>query len=167
MNNFIVKSNRLKQCAYIFLVLLFSVFSWIVVVVEKNKDMFYDYFYSYVGSQFCYVTSVNTDVTSSRVVRMANCQFVYFDCLDEKLDKDVILYRQVAMDISNFDEMKIFKDLEMYCVKRENIDNIYIIYGFSPKFSEFVFVEENKINFQITINDGCVTVGYPMIFGAF
>lgn len=67
----------------------------------------------------------------------------------------------------NFDFKKLLKKLNAKIVKTEITQNIYIIYAYSNKFLNFVFVEGKKVNLQIANNNNFVTVGTPLVLGSF
>lgn len=49
----------------------------------------------------------------------------------------------------------------------EIVDDIVVIYAYSPQIDNYVFVNNEKVNLQLAFNNGKITVGTPMILGSF
>lgn len=62
------------------------------------------------------------------------------------------------------DYLKVF-DAEM--VKEQTIDGVIIVYAYSSRIKDNVTVGDNKINIQIAVNRGKVTIGSPLIIGSY
>ena len=52
-------------------------------------------------------------------------------------------------------------------VLEEDVCDRTIIYAYSNKLSNYVYVQGKKVNLQIAICDDDVRIGYPLIMGAF
>lgn len=164
MTNFL---TRFKAGAYIAIFWFLLFFSLLFVCNLQKKDAFYDYFAGFCNVEFCYITNCGDAFTSNHIVQTNNCQFVYFDKDCSNVNMNKVLYKQVSFDKKSFNKLKFFNDFNIYEIKSEFVDDIAIIYGYSPSFKEVVYVNENKINFQIAIGENVVTIGYPMIFGSY
>ncbi len=153
---------------YLFLAVIFVIISTLFVVQHKNSDNFFGYFSRIENAEFCYVVNDNfTDKKDVRIVSTMNCQFVYFNKTKDDFVGADIKYKQVSFPLHNFDEKSVLENLNISITKREYVNGISIIYGYSPNFAKSICVGNAKINFQFAINDQTVTIGYPMIFGAF
>ena len=158
--------KRIKKCVHIDLFCLLTITSFLCCNLQK-RDVFYDYFADFCNVEFCYITNCDDAFTSNRIVQTNNCQFVYFDKNAGNVNMNKVLYKQVSFDKKSFNKLKFFNDFNIYEIKSEFVDDIAIIYGYSPSFKDVIYVSENKINFQIAIDGNIVTIGYPMIFGAY
>ena len=56
---------------------------------------------------------------------------------------------------------KIGMDLKI----EESIDTIKIFYGFVSGLEKYMFIKNQKINTEIAISQGKITIGYPIIIG--
>lgn len=168
-NDFFIKSNKFfANFCVLFLTFFFVIAGIFFVIQNKNCDDFFEYFSSINNAEFCYVLDDNfIENTSERNVRTMNCQFVYFNEKKDNINNQNVVYKQVSFLLKNYDEKNILNNLNITITKREYVSGISIIYGYSPSFSKSLCVGGAKINFQIAINNERVTIGYPMIFGAF
>lgn len=168
-NDFFIKGNKFFAIFCLFFLTLFFVAVGIFFVIQnKNGDEFFEYFSSINNAEFCYVLDDNfVENTSDRNVETMNCQFVYFNEKTDYINNQNVLYKQVVFWLKNYDEKNILNSFNITIIKREYVSGISIIYGYSPSFSKTLRVGGAKINFQIAINSERVTIGYPMIFGAF
>lgn len=48
-----------------------------------------------------------------------------------------------------------------------NIDNIKIVYGYSPLLKHIKIVDNKPVNFQVTEVDGIITLSNPINFGSY
>ncbi len=173
MSNFFNKKNKqlktckIKQYFYIITIILLNIFLILYVAKTSNIDRFYNYFSTYKNATFCYVTRLTEETFSPKVVRVSNCQFVYFDTQKKSVKLSDVFYKQMTIDSDSLDNKKVFQDLRIHIIKCENVNGIDIIYGYSPSFSEAVSVGGQKINFQFALSNNKVTIGCPIIFGSY
>lgn len=62
---------------------------------------------------------------------------------------------------------KLVKFYDINSIKRENVDNIICLYGYSnnPSLSNSISIDNQMINIQIAFSNGYLTVGTPIILG--
>lgn len=52
-------------------------------------------------------------------------------------------------------------------INTQEIDGVFIVYAINNNLKEKVSIDNENINIQIAINKGVVTIGYPLIIGAY
>lgn len=68
----------------------------------------------------------------------------------------------------NFDDFKrILKTLSVIYYKEEKIDDIYIIYGYSPRLKRTMIANGFLQNVQITLSEDTITISNPINLGSF
>jgi len=68
---------------------------------------------------------------------------------------------------SKNDLNQVLKKLNAKVVKKEVFDDLFVVYGFSPKLKNYILMESQKVNVQIALNKNKITVGTPLILGSF
>lgn len=56
---------------------------------------------------------------------------------------------------------------DMKIVKTENIDGIETVYGYACGLLNSVIICGKKVNIQVAINNGTITIGSPVILGSY
>ena len=67
----------------------------------------------------------------------------------------------------NFDTASFLRKIKAEFSEPTKVQGILCIYGYTPCFKGGIFADGKKINFQIVVRDGIVTVGTPVILGSF
>ena len=61
----------------------------------------------------------------------------------------------------------LLKSLNMLVFKEENVNGMNVVYGFTPKYEDYVLVDGKKINVQIASTRQEHVVGFPIILSGF
>ncbi len=70
----------------------------------------------------------------------------------------------------NGDERDVQKLLKRLWVKeysRLQLNGVFVICGYSPRLTGGIHLDGKRVNVQIALRDGTVTVGSPLIFGSY
>ena len=62
-----------------------------------------------------------------------------------------------------FDEEKFYKKFRANVISKSQIEDIEIVYGYSPCFEKVIFVDGKKQNFQLIRNQEWTILGFPII----
>ena len=62
---------------------------------------------------------------------------------------------------------KVLAGLRASVVSKEELGDISLCYAYSGLINNFITLDDTKINIQIALRDGFVTVGIPLILGSF
>ena len=65
------------------------------------------------------------------------------------------------------DVKELIKRLDIKVVDEQNLANIKIIYGFSPRLGKPVIINNKKVNIHIAQRCAIITVGTPLILGSY
>lgn len=155
----------MKKFILFLLPILFLSFTYIKL---KNDDLFYDYFRSFDGVEFCYIYKSNEEynrVNNNHVLSSGGYDFLYFH---EDSSKNIAPdYYEVNFNGNEKTINNILKDLNILICFCENIEGRFILYGYSPNFNKYCLLNNRKINFQIVFINQKISVGYPMIYTGF
>ena len=83
------------------------------------------------------------------------------------LEKSYIAGYSFRTTSGNFDTEDFLRKMKAEYSYREQTQDILCIYGYSSRLKGGVTVDGEKINLQIVVRGGIVTVGTPVILGSF
>jgi len=72
-----------------------------------------------------------------------------------------------SIKIKNLEINTALKTLKAKVVKTEHLNNITIIYAYTPLINTSLIEKNKQINLQIAINNEYTTIGWPLILGSF
>ena len=49
----------------------------------------------------------------------------------------------------------------------EDVNGIFTLYAYSPKIENYVYINNKKVNIELAVNKGVVTIGSPIIVGSY
>lgn len=75
--------------------------------------------------------------------------------------------RSVRFEGNENDVEELKERLRLSEVMSETVGGIKIIYGYTNAFVEYKLVSGKKVNVQIAVSAGTVTVGVPLIMGSY
>ena len=113
----------------------------------------------------CVVTK--SDIKEDEGLSTLQYNYIFSDYKD--LEKSAERY-DVSGIILYFNEARyqsIIKSLNMLELKRENIDNKIIIYGYTPSYNNSIIMENKKVNAEMVVEGKSVVVGFPVILSGF
>ena len=67
----------------------------------------------------------------------------------------------------SFDTAGFLRKMKAEVLSPTEVQGILCIYGYTPLLQGGILADGKKINFQIVVRDGIVTVGTPVILGSF
>ena len=62
-----------------------------------------------------------------------------------------------------FDKEKFYKKFRVYELSKSQIDDMDIVYGYTPFFEKAMIIEGKKANFQLVQNEEWTILGFPII----
>jgi hypothetical protein len=82
-------------------------------------------------------------------------------------NRDGIEGETVTFNGNRKDIKKILHKLYALYHVSDDVDGIYIVYGYSPKLRRTTIIDGRPVNFQITEKDGIITVSNPVNLGEY
>lgn len=76
--------------------------------------------------------------------------------LKQKSDSFQFCLEEIELD-------SLFKLLKFQEIKTSEIDDIMIIYGYTPYGEKSIYLDGKKVNVQIAVRENKLIVGFPMI----
>ena len=61
----------------------------------------------------------------------------------------------------------VLNSLDADIIKRERVEEIEILYCYTPLFSDFIFLEGKQVNVQIIERQNQIVAGFPLILSGF
>ena len=117
--------------------------------------------------EFCYAflhDSAN-DVECERKIECGEYVLAYFSSKCFLPQKASFCQAKILGDES--DLKKICNNFNVNIVKNECVEQRQIFFGYSPSFAKNIFVEGEKVNFEVVLFENSLIVGYPAVYGAF
>lgn len=62
---------------------------------------------------------------------------------------------------------QLIDQLSLCILKEERVENMTILYGYTPKSHSCIWLENKKINTQIVVRDSDIVIGFPSILSGF
>ena len=110
----------------------------------------------------------NLDDNDAQVIKNGNSYIVKTSLEKAKKVKAKltdILGEAICFDGVLKDALTAMNKIGMDLKIEENIDNVQIFYGFVSGLENYMFIGNEKINTEIAISQGKITIGYPVIIG--
>ncbi len=73
----------------------------------------------------------------------------------------------VMLKFSKDKKQEIMENFNVKVIKKEQIDGLNIIYGYTDFYSNFIYIKGKQSNVQIAESDDCVIVGFPIIYSGY
>lgn len=86
---------------------------------------------------------------------------------EKKLSDNCVRLSDSAYEIIDGDYLKTLDDLNICIVNKFCIDDRLIIEGYSNLIKDYVVINNQKVNVQISIADDIVLLGVPLIKNSF
>lgn len=96
--------------------------------------------------------------------------FVYRTCSSkaQKLRDKFSVIDGEAITLDNFKSPnRILKELGYQYITSQSMGGLFVVYGYSGRGRNYITNGNTRINLQIAIRDGIVTVGWPVILSSF
>lgn len=79
-----------------------------------------------------------------------------------------LLYGQtISANIKDFDLQNFLSSMQAKIKDEQTLCDRCVIYAYSSNLSKFVYVNGQKVNLQISLDNDRAYVGYPLIIGSF
>lgn len=83
------------------------------------------------------------------------------------LNENYIQGESFCFDGTQDDITKILHSLNATIVKKEKFDGFTVLYAHSPKITNYIILNNKKVNIQIAYKNKIITVGTPIILGSY
>ncbi len=112
--------------------------------------------------QVC-VTVDNSGESYENEIEMGNKKFVYLTKEEGKelVKKKKIFGIQFYLEDVSFED--ILDIMQAKVVKTQNIEEIDVIYAYTPLYQDSIYIDGKKVNLQIALKDHEIIAGLPLI----
>ncbi|MBQ0017017.1 MAG: YwmB family TATA-box binding protein, partial [Clostridiales bacterium] len=155
-------------CFYVLLIL-----SLTCVLLVPNKTPIFTNFLSVDNNldYFFYTNNLNKDLSEDCLIIKNGDSFIVKcskdNANDIKKQLDNIKGESITFKGSKSKILSYLKILNAEIVLTENMDNIYSVYAYSKNIPDYVYINHQKVNIQISCTDDTVSIGTPLILGSF
>ena len=147
------------------LLVLFFLLMLLFVLNANSRLTLFDVFAD--DAQDFYIT--NSFGGGNDNLNINNCSYVTsiskFDAESNKYESKNISSQSVL--IYNKTEEFITKKLKLKMVKQSDLNGMKELLGYTTKFKNYVIVDGEKVNVQISVNNNKIIVGHPLILQGF
>lgn len=117
----------------------------------------------------CFVNEKSFDIENVENIESGNLFYNY--CSLETAKKNLDLLQKNSKGVQLYCEKVdldyVLKTLKAEIVSQNEIDNMKIVYCYTPFYDKAVFEDGKKINLQIAMKDEQVVLGFPLILTGF
>lgn len=161
---------------YLFYYIIFCLLIICFLIIPSNKPIFADAVNKYENVKYTFYTA---EICNGSNYVFNNCEIInvgYGSIITTDLNnasnvkKNVNNLQGESCELNNATKEDCFEMLNHFnatIVRQENLDDISIIYAYSPLLEKFVFDDGDKINLQFALVSETLTVGYPLIMGSY
>ncbi len=113
--------------------------------------------------EVCFVSGEKCE-TAFETVQCGDKYFNYFSFDEAKKEVSHLKNLDAVQFYADQTELDtILKEIKFVSLLSEQIENIEIVYGFSPLYNKAIYLEGKKVNVQIAKVQDRVILGFPMI----
>ncbi len=107
----------------------------------------------------------NVTVVQNGNMYLVNCSAN--DAFEVKSKLNNIEGESITFQGTKNDALNFFNKYNYEVIYSEMVENIFIIYAYCPQIQNHVFVNNQKTNLQLAINNQKITIGTPLILGSY
>ena len=83
-------------------------------------------------------------------------------------NNSTLLYGQtISANVCDFNMQQFLSNLNAHVIDKHIVCDRSIVYAYTSELDNFVYVNGNKVNLQISQDESRVDIGYPLIMGSF
>ena len=151
-----------------FAVFCLAIFCFVCVPITKPIFQFYG---DEKTTYYFYADATQNNIKNATIIQNGNtsivaCEIQFADIVKSRLSN---IYGE-SLRITNYKSKTLQNILDKflcYCVKTEEFDDYKSLLCYNLTLSNFVFVDEQKVNMQIAYNKTEINIGYPLILNGF
>jgi len=133
---------------------------------------FINFLKQYQDAKICYYVSYSPNTIPTNFTFIANGSGGIISCdLDKFKTTSITNFDYDGLSITFNGDVNDFNNLvdnlKITIIKKENVENIAIIYGLSNYFCMYTCINNIYINVEIAFNKGIITIGSPIILGSY
>ena len=140
-----------------------------IAILSQNQFSIETLSQDYKNGVFQFFCMADIDENDMNAISVGYGSIVTCDAVEVYKVKSKLKNIQGESYSFNKDDFDVDLFLQKYgikTVKKQDLGEIEIVYGYLDKLSKFV-VENEKINLEIAVNGNHITVGYPLIMGSY
>ena len=121
------------------------------------------------GEYIFYAKNIgNLDDENATIIKNGNSYIVkttFENAKNIKSKLNNVFGEAVRFDGNTIDAISAMNKIGIDLKVSESVNNIQIFYGFVKGLEKYMFIGHEKINTEIAISHGKITIGYPIILG--
>lgn len=142
--------------------------SCIVLLPDKNPVFSFS---SELDANYCFYTS-NACIDAKEVNVVKNGDMYFVSCESNiakkiKQQLDSVDGESISFQGTKNDALNFLSQFDYEIVFSEVVEDIFIIYAYCPKITNYVYVNNQKINIELAVNKSNITIGTPLIIGSY
>lgn len=155
---------NMKRIVVFFMMVIF------LIVLPFDKQSFLSLYKLNNTKQVCFVCEnyegVNIDLVEN-VTENGGIKYLYTSKEKALLLSKELRYNSVQFYMENISLSKLENELDLTTLKVQNLNETIVIYGYSSFYSDFIYMDNKKVNVQLAIKDDDIIAGFPLIVTGF
>ena len=156
-----------KKLFALYFIMVFVIISFLILPNKKPifaDNLDYDNLVTYT-----FYTLEKTDdslsYTKNGDAFIVSCDANQAVQVKQKLEK--ILGESVRFNGDKIAGLNFISKFNYTSVLTEDVNGIFTLYAYSPKIENYVYINNKKVNIELAVNKGVVTIGSPIIVGSY
>lgn len=140
------------------------------LILPNKKPIFADSLdFQKITTTYTFYTLEKTDESLSYTKNgdafIVSCDAYEAGYVKQRLGK--ILGESVCFKGDKIAGLNFISKLNYTSILTEDVNGIFTLYAYSPKIENYVYINNKKVNIELAVNKGVVTVGSPIIVGSY
>ena len=156
-----------KKLFALYFIIVFVIISFLLL--PNKKPIFADNLAFGELATYTFYTLEKTDdslcYTKNGDAFIVSCEAKKAGEIKQQLGK--ILGESICFKGDKIAGLNFISKLEYISILTEDINGIFTLYAYSPKIENYVYINNQKVNIELAVNNGTVTIGSPIIVGSY
>lgn len=156
-----------KKLFTLYFIMVFVIISFLIL--PNKKQIFADSLDYKDVATYSFYTMEKTDeslsYTKNGDIFIVSCKAEQSGSVKQKLGK--ILGESICFKGDKIAGLNFISQFDYTCILTEDVNGIFTLYAYSPKIENYVYINNKKVNIELAVNKGVVTIGSPIIVGSY
>ena len=156
-----------KKLFALYFIMVFVIISFLIL--PNKKPIFANNLDYGSMATYTFYTLEKTDESLSYTKNgdafIVSCDINQAGSIKQKLGK--ILGESICFEGDKIAGLNFISKFDYTSILTEDVNGIFTLYAYSPKIENYVYINNKKVNIELAVNKGVVTIGSPIIVGSY